>query len=74
MAITHEIRTKNGTEVIEGYTMKRAIRKMCVECMGWSTHEPEACSSPLCPLFPYRTGRPMFKRARKGTQEGTFAP
>ena len=65
MAIIHTIRTKDGRETIEGYTMKRAIRKMCIECMGWSLYAPEECTSPLCPLFPYRTGKPMFKRAKK---------
>jgi hypothetical protein len=36
-----------------------AIRKQCLECMGGSFTEVEACTSPNCSLYPYRFGKPI---------------
>ena len=51
----HTIRTEAGTRNVSLTPMK-AIRLMCVECVGWATHGPKSCRDLLCPLHPYRTG------------------
>jgi hypothetical protein len=33
-----------------------AIRCRCIECFGWNPNEVSGCTSPGCPLFPYRLG------------------
>ena len=40
----------------EKRTPVRAIRAMCVRCMGDNTYLPKACEVKDCPLWPYRTG------------------
>ena len=58
MAIKHKIRKNGNGDLIDvKLTSLRAIRKMCIECMGWSYSEIDGCSSPHCPLFPYRYGK-----------------
>lgn len=57
--VTHTMRAKDGgTVTIEKLTKLRAIRAMCVECLGWED-DPKNCASPLCSLFPWR-GRVQF--------------
>jgi len=34
----------------------RAVRRQCVECMGNHATYVKGCTSPACPLFPYRLG------------------
>ena len=34
----------------------KAIRKHCLECVGFSAPEVKNCTSPLCALFPFRFG------------------
>ena len=50
----HRIRGICG-ELVEvgGYTRSKAIKAFCTECMGFSEH-PRECTSPVCPLYPYR--------------------
>lgn len=56
MAIQHTIRkAEGGIETIK-LTPRTAIVKNCRECMGFATQEVEKCTSPLCPLFPFRLG------------------
>ena len=51
---THRIRSRNGEPIEIGrYTRSRAIKAFCTECMGFDTH-PRECTSPLCPLYPFR--------------------
>ena len=51
----HTVRTRdNKTKEIDNYTRGQAIKIMCSECMGWGDGHPNDCTSPLCPLFPYR--------------------
>ena len=50
---THEVRTRDGGTKRLRYGRKKAIQLACVECLGWE-HHPKDCTSPLCPLFPYR--------------------
>lgn len=50
----HRIRSRNGDPVeVAGYTRGKAIKAFCTECMGFSEH-PRECTSPLCPLYPFR--------------------
>ncbi len=56
MAVEHEIRTVNGNKMVSLTPMK-AIRYQCLECMGWYKAEVRKCTSPLCPLYPYRMGK-----------------
>jgi hypothetical protein len=37
-----------------GKSRKSAVRTFCLECMGWSAFGVRKCTSPGCPLFPYR--------------------
>lgn len=52
--VNHTVRTKDGgTRLLKGLTRGQAIKVMCMECLGWDVH-PKDCTSPLCPVFPYR--------------------
>ena len=55
MKIKHTIRTFDGTEDVM-LSPLRAIRRHCIECFSWTVSEIAKCSSPMCPLFPYRFG------------------
>ena len=55
MATSHTIRTKDGSTVtIDNYGRTTAIKAFCSECFGWEGHPKNECTSPLCPLYPYR--------------------
>ncbi|MBU0478762.1 hypothetical protein KKC91_09385 [bacterium] len=41
----------------------KAIRKKCLDCMCNQSKEVKLCTSPNCPLYPYRLGK---NPARKG--------
>ena len=75
MAIDHKIRTGEGKEEWVELTPMKAIRWQCKECMGFQTRLIDGCTSPLCPLFPYRNGknesikRPGNRPPRKGKEE-----
>ena len=58
MGLEHEIRTDGdgNTKIVKSLTPIKAIRFNCLECVGWSFMEVELCTSPLCPLFPFRMG------------------
>ena len=57
MAVTHTIKDRDGNLVeIKGYRKAIAIRKFCMECLGYSWAEVQRCTAPLCPLFPFRLG------------------
>ncbi len=50
----HTVRSKDGgTVTFKNYTKGNAIKIHCTECMGWETN-PADCTSPMCPLFPFR--------------------
>ena len=56
MAIRHKIRKDGlGNTKIVKLTARRAIIENCKECMGFQIAEVRRCTSPLCPLFPFRT-------------------
>ena len=66
MAIKHTIRTWDGTETVS-LTPIRAIRKHCLECVCWVAAEVENCTSPMCPLYPFRMGKnPSLKGVTRG--------
>ena len=48
----------------------RAIRAACVECMGGESHEVARCTSPGCPLFPFKMGR--FSEEAHGEHKGAL--
>jgi hypothetical protein len=54
---THTIRARDGNTLTLTYSRGMAIKLACMECLGWEG-DPQDCTSPLCPLFPYR-GRTM---------------
>lgn len=52
--LVHTIRHKDGGTVpVSQFYRQKAIATFCSECMEWET-DPKDCTSPLCPLFPYR--------------------
>ena len=69
MAIRHQIRTGTGGVREVEVTPKRAIRLMCIECMGFSKTEPAHCTNSYCPLYPYRDGKPTYTRVPRSPEE-----
>jgi hypothetical protein len=58
MALKHVIRKNGSNKTREvALTPSKAIRLNCIECMGFHPSLVKECSSPPCPLYPYRTGR-----------------
>ena len=53
--IEHEIRTKAGGVETVKLSPRLAIVRMCRECLGFETY-PGECTSPKCPVYPFRTG------------------
>jgi hypothetical protein len=39
------------------YTRAIAIKKCCLECVGFIYSEMKNCTMPECPIFPYRLGK-----------------
>lgn len=55
-SVQHVVRTADGkTKLFKKYGRKLAMAIFCSECMGWGDN-PNTCTAPLCPLFPYRIG------------------
>ena len=86
MAVKHTIKTGKMLKTATGYvpetrevetTPIKAIRLMCLECMGHQILHIEGCTATTRPLFPYRMGdahvysdetrRRMAERAKKST-------
>ncbi len=38
-------------------TPLKAIRRKCLDCVGFQPKEVTLCTAEKCPLFPYRMGR-----------------
>jgi len=53
MPINHETRTKTGLEMVS-LNKKKAIRRRCFDCSGFSQKEVKECKWKKCQLFPYR--------------------
>ena len=67
MSVKHTIRSSNGGTVTVRLTPLTAITKCCRECMGFVFAEVERCTSPLCPLFPFRNGEGHSGKSKKGS-------
>jgi hypothetical protein len=50
----HTVRCKNGMAKQFRLTRQLAISLMCSECLGFEGDPQVCCTSPMCPLFPYR--------------------
>lgn len=60
----HMVRHKDGGTVdINHLTRSKAIALMCVECLGHEVH-PAECTSPMCPLYPFRKNTLLTKGKR----------
>jgi hypothetical protein len=56
MSVKHTINTsEGGTETLD-MTPLIAIKCFCKECMGYQPSLVEGCTSPRCPLYPFRLG------------------
>ena len=56
MAVKHTIRDAKGAHVEVELTTRKAIKRFCLECMGFQQAEIARCTAPLCPLFQFRLG------------------
>ena len=57
MSVKHTIQVNiDGEQKEVTLTRKKAIRYMCITCMGFTPSEVKKCTVPLCPLYPYRMG------------------
>ena len=80
MSIEHRIRTPDGEPRTVRLTPRSAIKKWCAECTGWTRGEVENCTSPICPLFPFRLGHAHSgkvgrqREAQKRYTEAGFRP
>ena len=68
MAIKHTIETAEGGTKEVTLTPRTAIRANCIMCMGYQMYEVRDCTSPQCPLYPFRMGE-----AHTGRKGGAFA-
>ena len=52
---THTIRCRTGGDtIVENYHRAKAIKAMCTECLGYVGDPVDDCTSPKCPLYPFR--------------------
>ncbi len=67
MSVEHTIRKNGrGDTVSLNLTPIKAIRRGCIECMGFQVREVAECTSTLCPSYPFRMGKAhMTGRGRK---------
>jgi hypothetical protein len=64
-SVVHTVRTADrGSVQIAHYTLRKAVACMCTECMGFED-SPVDCTSPMCPLYPYRRKTRMNARGDK---------
>jgi hypothetical protein len=52
-SVDHIVRTADGRYKELRLTRKLAMAAFCTECLGFEDN-PAECTSPLCPLFPWR--------------------
>ncbi len=57
MATKHKIRDKIGRIVEVESSPRKAIRRMCIECMCFVDREVANCTSIYCPLYAFRSGK-----------------
>ena len=76
MAVEHRIlKNGSGETILVKLTATSAIRKHCMECMGFSSDMVKECPSVLCCLYPFRSGRnPSYSgKKRKVSKKGIEA-
>lgn len=54
-------------------TPLQAIKQFCFLCSGENRAEVKRCTSPKCPLYPYRTGKSGAKREMTDEQRAAAA-
>ena len=60
--ISHTVRTADeGTITFPNYSRAFAVRVHCQECIGWEGLVKD-CTSPMCPLYPFRGGTEKTRR------------
>jgi len=57
-------------KAMRGRSLKSAVHAFCLECVGWQRKEVELCTSPACPLFPYRPYQEVPWKARRSNRKG----
>ncbi len=55
--IEHTIRKREGGTKAVMLSPLKAIRHHRLECVDYSASEIRNCTSPLCPLYPFRLGK-----------------
>jgi len=41
-------------KAMTGKSLRAGANAFCLECVGWQREEVRLCTSPACPLYPYR--------------------
>jgi len=67
MAVNHEILNRKGRLQKVKLTPRQAILFFCKECLGFET-SPNLCTSPNCPLYPFRTRKAFAELAKKSAK------
>ena len=49
-------------KAVSGKSRKAAMHAFCLECCGWVIKEVFLCTSPQCPLYPYRPQSKALQR------------
>jgi len=51
-------------KAVQRKSMAAAVKSFCYECMGYQREEVKVCSDLGCPLWAYRPGRSVSKKAK----------
>ncbi len=54
-----------------GKSRVAAVKAFCLECVGHARKEITLCTSPACPLYPYRPYKSVRQRAESVASLGT---
>jgi len=73
MAVNHEILNRKGRLQSVKLTPRAAILFFCKECLGFETN-PYLCTSPNCPLYPFRTRRAFSELAKNAAKRNEIEP
>ena len=47
----------NYLRALRGKSLAAGVKAFCLECTGWNRQAARECTSPACPLHPYRPCR-----------------
>ena len=56
-------------KALGGKSLRAAVNSFCMECCYWQKEEVRLCTSPTCPLYPYR---PYKISSNQGSEELSF--